>query len=161
MKGAMRCRPILIVVLSFLVSTMLAAQPTRPDAPTGSPLADRIVPMEAVVNGSKVGTWPFVERQGQLYVSKDAFEEWRLQLPPGAQSINVRGVDYWPLAAVPGYTFKVNYSSQVIEITFAAEAFYTTKFTSEFGSIKTSPVLPSVFVNYDLNLDSSKAREQA
>jgi outer membrane usher protein len=161
MKGAMRCRPILIVVLSFLVSPMLAAQPTRPDSPTASPLSDRIVPMEAVVNGSKVGTWPFVERQGQLYVSKDAFEEWRVQLPSGTQSINVRGVDYWPLAAVPGYTFKVNYSSQIAEITFAPEAFYTTKFTSELSSIKTSPVLPSAFVNYDLNLDTSRARQQS
>ncbi|HXD43163.1 MAG TPA: fimbria/pilus outer membrane usher protein [Ramlibacter sp.] len=139
---------------------MLAAQPTRPDAPTASPLADRIIPMEAVVNGSKVGTWPFVERQGQLYVGKDAFEDWRVQLPPGPQSISVRGVDYWPLAAVPGYNFKVNYSSQIVEIAFAPEAFYTTKFNSELASIKTSPVLPSVFVNYDLNLESSKAREQ-
>src|SRR6185369_16851959 len=104
MKGELRCRSILIVVLSFLVSTMLAAQPTRPDAPTASPLADRIIPMEAVVNGSKVGTWPFVERQGQLYVGKDAFEDWRVQLPPGPQSISVRGVDYWPLAAVPAIT---------------------------------------------------------
>src|SRR6185369_13494609 len=82
MKGELRCRSILIVVLSFLVSTMLAAQPTRPDAPTASPLADRIIPMEAVVNGSKVGTWPFVERQGQLYVGKDAFEDWRVLLRP-------------------------------------------------------------------------------
>ncbi len=73
------------------------AQQTRPDAPSASPLVDRIVPLDTTVNGTPVGVWPFVERLGQLYVGRDAFEEWRLTLPPQLQPITVRGQEYWPL----------------------------------------------------------------
>jgi outer membrane usher protein len=114
--------------------------------------------MEALVNQKKSGTWAFVERQGQLYVAQDAFEEWRVQMRAGLEPIIVRGVEYWPLSAVSGFAYKINYSTQVVEIDFAPDAFFATKLTQDANALKTSPVLPSVFVNYDLNLDLSKQK---
>lgn len=134
------------------------AQTTRADSPSASPLVDRIVPLEATVNGTSQGVWTFAERQGQLYVGKDAFEEWRVAIPMSSQPITVRGQEYWPLRDLPGFTLKVNYASQTAEITFAGEAFLQTKLSRELSIPKPSPVLPSVFVNYDLNLQTTRTQ---
>jgi outer membrane usher protein len=133
------------------MSTSAVWAQARPDVPATSPSLDRILPLEVTVNGDKSGTWPFVERQGMLYVSREALDDWRIQLRPGAQAITVRGVDYWPLAAVPGYAVKTNYANQSVDITFAAEAFTVTKLnTTAPERYKASPVLPSAFANYEL-----------
>lgn len=119
---------------------------------------DRVVPLDTTVNGAAVGTWPYVERQGKLHVTQDAFAEWRLSLPMGSQPITVRGQDYWPLRDIPGFSLKVNYAAQAVDITFAPEAFIATKLTRELNIPKPSPVLPSAFLNYDLNLQTTSSR---
>jgi outer membrane usher protein len=138
------------------------AQNTRPNAPTATPVQDRIIPLEATVNGAKAGAWPFVERQGALYVGPEAIEEWRLIVPPGLQPIRVRGSEFYPLSAFPGFTSKTNYSTLAIDITFSPEAFEGTRLTLDKEiKPKLSPVLPSVFVNYDLSYQHSAQRGNA
>ena len=148
---------------AVLMQTLAAgalAQNTRPDAPAASPAQDRIIPLEATVNGAKAGAWPFVERQGALFVGADAIEEWRLRLPTDLQPIRVRGSEFYPLAGVPGFNARLNYSTLSVDLTFSPEAFTGTRLTldRELARPKPSPVLPSLFLNYDLNFQASRSR---
>jgi len=146
------------LVAALLISSGWAqAQNTRADAPSASPLADRVVPLEATVNGKATGVWPFVERAGQLYAAKDALEEWRVLVPPGVAAITVRGQDYWPLKEIPGFTLRVNLATQAVDLSFAPEAFATTQLTRSLPRPTPSPVLPSVFLNYDLNFQATRS----
>lgn len=129
-----------------------AAAQTRTDTPVTSPPLDRIIPLDVTVNGEQSGTWPFVERQGQLHASREALDEWRLRVPAGTQPIVVRGVEYWPLSVIPGYAAKPNFSEQAVELTFTPDAFNATQVsTPRSARPKVSPVLPSAFVNYEIN----------
>ena len=121
--------------------------------------ADRIIPLEVTVNGSNSGTWPLLERLGTLYAPIDAIEEWRVQLRPQAQAINFRGTEYLPLSGIPGFNAKINFSNQSIELNFSPQAFAATRLTTPANKKPVlSPVLPSVFVNYDINYASTAAR---
>ncbi|HEY0823663.1 MAG TPA: fimbria/pilus outer membrane usher protein [Ramlibacter sp.] len=142
------------------LATGALAQTTRPDAPAGAIVTDRIVPLEAIVNGERAGGWPFVERQGALFVGADAIEEWRLRMPADIQPIRVRNADFYPLASFPGYSARVNYSTLVVDLTFSPDAFTGTRLVleRELQRPKPSPVLPSLFLNYDLNYQRSQAR---
>lgn len=146
------------VILGFAQGSL--AQNTRPDVPAATPPQDRIIPLEATVNGARAGAWPFVERQGALYITLDALQEWRLQLPAGTQPIRVRGNDFYPLAAIRGFSARINHSTLSVDLTFAPEAFDGTRLAMERELKKPppSPVLPSTFLNYDLNYQTSKAR---
>ena len=125
----------------------------------GGGAAERILPLEVTVNGSSSGTWPLLERLGTLYAPRDALEEWRVQLRPEAQAINFRGTDYLPLSGIPGFNAKINFSNQSIELNFSPQAFTATRLTTELSKKPVlSPVLPSVFVNYDLNYATTAAR---
>lgn len=147
-------------VLILLFPATAPAQNTRPEGPAATPSQDRIIPLEATVNGAKAGAWPFVERQGALYVGPDAIEEWRLRLPAGVTPIQVRGSQFYPLATVPGFNARINYSTLSVDLTFAPEAFSGTRLTmeTELKRPKPSPVLPSLFLNYDLNYQHSQSR---
>lgn len=120
---------------------------------------DRLVPMEVVVNGSKQGTWVVVERDGMLYVPKDAFDEWRIQTKAGAVAVDVGGVPHLPLESVPGFTSKVDFSTQTLELTFSPQAFAATRLGAlPIVHAEPSPSLPSAFINYDLSLTDSHFR---
>lgn len=149
-----------LVALGIWVCTA-AAQPETPGSPTPVPAADRVLPLEVTVNGAKSGTWLFVERAGVLYAPRDAYEEWRVQLStdtktPGTQPIDFKGQQYWPLSAVPGFNAKVNFANQSVELLFSPQAFAATRLTQEKSKKPVvSPVLPSVFLNYDVNYSAS------
>jgi outer membrane usher protein len=136
-----------LLVLSFTTFAG-AATVSLPD----NTRADRMLSLEVLVNGTQSGTWLLVEHGGALYASQDAFEDWRVQLTPEAQSIRVKGRDYWPLAAVPGYKSKVNFVNQSLELMFSPQAFAETRLTTTLPKTSTvSSTLPSIFLNYDLN----------
>jgi len=147
-------------VLMQTLATGTFAQNTRPDTPAGPAVQDRIIPLEATVNGAKAGAWPFVERAGALYVSPEAIEEWRLRMPANVQAIRVRGADFFPLAVLPGFNARVNYPTLSVELTFAPEAFSGTRLAldTDAQTPRPSPVLPSVFFNYDLSYQNSSTR---
>ena len=125
---------------------------------------DRILPLEVIVNGTKSGTWLLLERDDNIYAPRDAFEEWRVNLPPDAAPIDFKLYDqaYWPLAAIPGYRFKFDFASQSAELLFSPEVFASTRLIQEKSKRPViSPVLPSMFFNYDLSYSSSFLKNSA
>lgn len=140
-----------LATLSLVASVLqVGAQTTPPD---------KLQPLEVTVNGAKSGAWVLIERAGVLYAPKDAFEEWRVQLRPGVEGISYRGVQHYPLSGVPGYSAKVDLSSQSLDLVFSPQAFAATRLTQDQAA-KPVPdrVLPSVFFNYDLNYAASALR---
>lgn len=126
--------------------------------PAASQTSEHIMPLEVVVNGAKTGTWLLLERAGELFAPYDAFVEWRIQLPPDAKPIDFKLFDqaYWPLSAIPGYKFKLDFANQSAELLFSPQAFLATRLTREKSTKpQVSPVLPSLFLNYDLNYQIS------
>ena len=122
---------------------------------------DSILPLEVIINGAKSGTWILLERDGEMYAPRDAFEEWRVQLPPDTVPIDFKLYDqpYLPLAAIPGYKFKLDYASQSAQLLFSPEVFAATRLIQEKSTRPVvSAVLPSMFVNYDLNYSTSYLR---
>ena len=145
------------IAAALALASMTTWGQPRPETLATSPPLERIVPLEAVVNGQKTGTWAFVERLNALYAPRDAFDEWRVQAR--AEPILVRGTPYYPLSAIPGFGVKVNYANQSVEINFSPDAFMATKLTTELTERPPiSPVLPSVFANYELNYSRSQVR---
>lgn len=117
------------------------------------------MPLEVTVNGANFGTWPLVERLGTLYAPREAFDEWRLQLRADATAIVFRGTEYLPLSAIPGYSAKINSGNQSVELTFSPQAFAATRLTTELYSKPVlSPVMPSLFVNYDMTYSATTPR---
>lgn len=117
---------------------------------------DRILPMEVTINGAKSGTWLFIERTGVLYVQRDAFEEWRIIVNAETKPIEFKGQQYWPLYAVPGFNAKIDFANQSVELLFSPQSFAATRLTGATSKRPViSPVLPSIFFNYDLNYSKS------
>jgi outer membrane usher protein len=115
--------------------------------------------MEVTINNAKSGTWLFVERDGILYVQKDAFEEWRIKVNADTKPIEFKGQLFWPLSAVPGFNANINFANQSVELLFSPKSFAETRLLgvdSKRPSI--SPVLPSLFFNYDVNYSKSYLR---
>ena len=108
---------------------------------------ERVLPMEVTVNSTKSGTWLFLERAGELYAPREAFEEWRVELGPSAPTVDFKGQPYSPLSAVQGFRSKVNFANQSVDLFFSPEAFSTLRMTKELLKRPVvSPVLPSVFL---------------
>lgn len=159
--------PRLLLLLALWVCPA-AGQPlpaeTSPATTKATSKADRILPLEVIINGAKSGTWLLLERDGAIYAPQDAFEEWRVQLPPGTLPIDFTLYDqtYWPLAALPGYQFKLDFASQSADIQFSPEVFAATRMVKEASDKPVvSPVLPSLFFNYDANYTTSDLRDSA
>ncbi len=139
---------------------MAWAQLSPPQHPTSAPDAkaaattakDKFLPVEVVVNGAFGGTWVLIERQGVLYAPKDAFEEWRVTLREGVEGFVHQDTRFFPLSAVPGFSAQLNTQQQVLALTFAPTAFNVSARSSEaYQRAVSSAVLPSVFLNYDIN----------
>jgi outer membrane usher protein len=144
----------------MLAAGLAAGQTPASRAPVGAAaagqsaavVAERVLPLEVVVNGTKYGTWLLLERGGELYAPREALEEWRLQVPSDTHMVTYKGTRYLPLQAIPGFTAKVNFSNQSVELAFSPQAFAATRLTTERNKKPVvSPVMPSVFLNYDLN----------
>ena len=122
--------------------------------------ADRLLPMEATVNGAKSGTWLFLERAGVLFAPREAFDEWRLALKPEAPSIDFKGQPYAPLSAVPDFKAKVDFANQSVSLFFSPASFSPVHVTKELVKRPVvSPVLPSMFINYDFSFAGSRFRD--
>jgi len=130
---------------------------STPQVPT--PSSDKILPLEVIINGTKSGTWLLMERAGVMYAPMDAFVEWRVQLPAETKPIDftLYNQTYWPLSALPGYKFKIDHTNQSVSLLFSPEVFSATRLSQEKSKRPVvSPVLPSLFLNYDLNYSTSK-----
>lgn len=122
----------------------------------------KLLPLEVTVNGSKSGSWLLLEQFGSLYAPREAFDEWRVQARENAKAIMYRGTEYLPLSSIPGFSANINFSNQSIELAFSPQSFAATRLTTELSKKPVlSPVLPSFFVNYDLNYSTTTSRGSA
>jgi hypothetical protein len=96
-----------------------------PDA--GNPAPGRLLPLEVLVNGAKVGNWLLLEKGGALYATPDAFDEWRLSRDASVPGVPYRDRVWYPLSAVPGYTADFNFAELSVELNFQATAFGATR----------------------------------
>lgn len=115
-------------------------------------LSQRLLPMEVTVNGVKAGTWLFMEQAGVLYVQREALDEWRVVIKQNVTPIQLKGQQYWPLDAVPGYKAKIDFANQSVDLLFSPLSFAATRINSTAPKRPiVSPVLNSVFLNYDIS----------
>ena len=115
--------------------------------------------MEVTINGAKSGTWLFLERSDSLYVQQDAFEEWRIIVSADTKPIEFKGQKYLPLSAALGSKFKIDLTNLAVDLTFSPKSFTETTFARDTPDKPTiSPVLSSVFLNYDINYSRSYPR---
>lgn len=150
-RFTLRAIPLLLSLCAGLVSAQTAPAAKAP--------AERVVPLEVVINGMKSGTWPLIERDGMLFAPKDAFDEWRVSLRPSAVSVRYQDTDYYSLAGVPGYESTFNATTQSVDVKFSPLAFGATRIEGEqYKQPVVTSVLPSMFVNYDLSYSSQVLR---
>lgn len=137
-----------------------AAKPSAPTPPTSSAPGQLAIPLDVTVNGTKGGTWVFVQMEDALYAPREALDEWRIHPSAGARSIEFKGQPYVPLSAIAGFKSKLDLASQSIELYFAPEAFSSLRLTKELSKRPpVSEVLPSVFLNYDVNYAGSALKK--
>jgi outer membrane usher protein len=149
----------LALVLAPAMPLALAQSSTPTSAPAQGSHAPRLVPLEVVVNGAKTGTWLLLEKDGALYAPQDAFEEWRVQRPMSADTLQFRGATFWPLSEVPGFRAKIDYSQQLVELAFSPQAFAALRISPTLSQRpQPGKVLPSVFFNYEANVSDTHAR---
>ena len=141
-------------------ASMVVSPPAPPTLQAGTGTAERILPLEVTVNGTRSGTWLLLERLGVLYAPREAFDEWRVQVQGETQAITYKGTQYLPLTAIPGFGAKVNFGNQSIDLTFSPQVFAATRLTTELNKKPVlSPVMPSFFANYDLNFSTVVTRD--
>jgi len=149
--------PRLILLLGMLVCSEVVRAQSDPVPAINEIVVksvNRILPLEVVINGTQSGTWLLLERGGEMYAPADAFAEWRIPLPSDVQPVDFKLEDqaYYPLSAIPGYRFKLDVANQSAELLFSPEVFAATRLTQEKSKRPVvSPVLPSLFLNYDWN----------
>ena len=138
------------------VPGVAAAQPVS--APAGA--SGRLLPLEVRVNGSKAGSWLLLEREGALYATPDAFEEWRLSRDQTMPGIEYRGRTWYPLSSIPGYEAQFNFADQSVDLKFRASEFGATRLGGyEVMRAPLSPVLTSFFLNYDVSQTTYAGRD--
>lgn len=122
------------------------------------PLVTQLQPFEVTINGGAAGNWLLLVRQGALYATAQMFSEWRLG-PPTIQPFAYRGQQWYPLASVPGYQARFNYSELTVALQFAPSAFAATRLVQEKAERPSlTPAIPTLFVNYDLSYTRSVSR---
>ncbi len=132
--------------------TAPASTPAVATALTPVAVKDKFLPLEVIVNGDWGGTWVLIERNGILNAPKEAFAEWRVGLREGVEGFDHQDQKFFPLSAVPGFSAQINVQRQILELTFAATAFSAYARSAEaYARAPLSPVLPSVYLNYDIS----------
>ena len=159
----MRSGATLLLVSVLVLPAAIQAQtyPVPGASDAGNHAKDKIRPLDITVNGTKSGTWLLLERDGELFAPSDAFFKWHVLLPHDAKPIDYKldKETYWSLSSIPGFKITIDTINQSAELSFSPEVFSTNRFTQEtVKRPEVSPVLPSMFLNYDLSyLNSSQS----
>lgn len=113
---------------------------------------ERVLPVDVSINGGAGGIWPIVSRDSVLYAPVDAFANWRLLVRPDTAAIDYRGFRYYPISAVTGVEARLDAEKATLELSIPPDAFTATRLARELSAVRPrSPVVPAVFLNYDLN----------
>lgn len=141
------------------LTTPPVEQTAPPTPPAGLPPVKRdaprlrLLPLEVTVNGGPVGSWTLLERDGVLYATADAFEEWRLTRLSTLEPFPYRDQLWYPLSAVPGFEAQLNFANQSVDLRFLPQAFASTRLATPLQLRPTlTPASLATFLNYDLSL---------
>lgn len=133
-------------------------------AGTAEPLEPRlrVYPLEVLLNGAPVGIWPIVERDGQIFAPPEAYEAWRLQRPADAPHIEFKGLTYLSLSSLSGAEVRIDPVQNALVLNLRADAFLGARMKrDQAAAVLYSEVVPSAFLNYDLNYSHSHSRGTA
>jgi outer membrane usher protein len=146
-----------LAIMAFTLSGAWAQSPALEAADK-----QRLLPLEVSINGAQGGNWTLLERGGTLYAPSDAFEEWRVNRLRSVNPVTHLGQLWYPLASVPGFSSKMNFSNQSVDVIFAPNAFAATRLGSESAERPSvTPAEPALFLNFDLSLTQASARSAA
>lgn len=160
----LRMRNPLVPCLALLATALAAAAPARAQGPAAPASMDertviQLRPVDVTVNGGAAGNWILLDRNGALYATGEALDEWRIGKRPEGGTVQHRGQTWYPLAAIPGFGAQLNAVEQSAALRFAPGAFAATRLVQEAQSrAALTPSIFSAFANYDLSYTRSTVR---
>lgn len=120
----------------------------------------RVYPLEVLLNGAPAGIWPIVERDGAVYAPPEAYDAWRLQRPADASQVELKGLTYLSLSSLPGAEVRIDPVQNALVLNVRADAFLGARMKRDrVAGVAYSEVVPSAFLNYDLNFSEAHSRE--
>lgn len=141
------------------------ASPAHVSPPPKGPAASRtlrLLPLDVELNGAKVGSWLFVESNGNLFVNVEAFTEWRLRHQPTKPPLKFRNQDWYALNEIAGYKAEIDYAAMRLQLQFSSLSFTSTEIEEEAQQRPTlAPSQWAFFVNYDLSYTQSEYPQQS
>ncbi len=86
---------------------------------------------------------------GQLAATTEALQHWRLPIP-AVPSVHYEGENYYPLDAIPGLRYRMDESTQELQLTVPPSTFLPSLFNEATALQRSPQVSPGGFLNYDL-----------
>ncbi|MGC1303551.1 MAG: fimbria/pilus outer membrane usher protein [Caulobacteraceae bacterium] len=124
---------------------------------------DEILLLDISINGQDQSeTRPVLKRDGGLFVRMSDLKSWRIKVPAGLGA-PVDGVDYAPLASLPGVAADIDTARQMLRLTIPPDDFETTVLTTSAGRERaplTTPVR-AAFASYDVSLERDGSQTTA
>ncbi len=146
---AFRCSRSLLACCLLLISLQAVLAQDKPEKNTAK-LALR--PLDVLLNNSPMGQWTLLEQDGALYATAEVMKEWRLSPPADGPALQYRGKTWLPLYVLPGYRARFDFSSQSMALEFSPTAFLGSRLSQDRHlPPPLSPMVPAVFLNYDLS----------
>lgn len=82
----------------------------------------RFLPVNVRINGVAAGKQLLLDRDGVLYASVQAFEEWRVKRRTEAPAATIDGKQWYALASLAGAEVRLNFSEQMLDMSFVPGA---------------------------------------
>jgi len=161
-KGSESLSGLLAAVLSIAAASAPSAENSLPpnDSPVPEPASrSEEILLVARINGVGTGIAGNLLRlaDGRLLASAETFRAWRMRLPAAAPAVH-DGDDYYSLDAVPGLGYRVDESTQEIDLRGGPEMFATTSIGEASPPVVTPPpALGGGFANYDVQFQQTPA----
>ena len=156
-----------LVCVFFLLATSAHGQTATDPAPgqaaiTPVPAFEERV-LQVDINGQQLNQTVVLleDAQGQLYLSRQDLQRWRVRLPDASAAMAHDGEFYYPISAIASLTPVYNPQKQTLELQLPAQAFEPTTLAETYATLA-SPTIPSTggFINYDLNVSHTAATRQ-
>lgn len=153
-KTALRTLALALALAATHLGAIHAAGPVEPRL--------RVYPLEVLLNGAPVGIWPIIERDGGIFAPPEAYEAWRLQRPADAPQVEFKGLTYLSLSSISAAEVRIDPVQNMLVLNVRADAFLGARMKREPAAAGPRPeVIPSFFLNYDLNYSASHFQESA
>lgn len=101
-------------------SAALWAAACWPGGGWAAPTAQPVRAVDVVVNGTPVGRWPIMERDGVILVPETAWSRWALRRPAIVNAQQHEGQSWWPLLALRGAEVRLYPAEHRMELSVAA-----------------------------------------